>query len=204
MFLRNKRGCIGLTILLLAILVIGSARAAAVHQAASATDLHRYAESPSIVNSVHVTSTTTTAAAAEAGNSHRTINGETKNNGENLKLSLKKDGVLNTNVIKDAEDGVQNVEIRLDDVQKMVLEYLDESLPPADAQQGHNDSDDRVDARALTTDAERSFTRDQLFRRLRKFAERYIHPDISKAVTSSGRVFLFKGNLLTKRSNYLD
>lgn len=196
MFLQNKRGCIGVTILLLALFVIRSARAAAVQQPtgvdATSVELHGQHASPTTSSASIVNSANNTA------NRHTTSSDDTKNKEGILKLSLNKPGVINTNVIDATVDySSENVEIRLADVQQMIFEYLDENLPVAnDAAVQQNDSSAN-DARAMTsTDgvSRRSNTRNQLFERLIKFAERYIHPDISKAVTTSGRVFLFKGN----------
>lgn len=95
-----------------------------------------------------------------------------------------KDVVLNhTDVINRTNN--KYVELKLIDLENMVLDYLDENLPPADE---NVDSDGHV--------MQRSLGHNSLFNRLRKFAERYIHPDISKAVSSTGRVFLLKGNYI--------
>lgn len=85
----------------------------------------------------------------------------------------------------------RNVQIKLSDLQQMVVEYLDDNLPST----GNDDTGTEQQNGVVP----RGFSRNQLFVRLRKFAERYIHPDISKAVTSTGRVFLLKG----KHSIYL-
>lgn len=78
----------------------------------------------------------------------------------------------------------KNVQIKLSDLQQMLYEYLDDNLPPAD---------NAIETEQQNGAMQRGFSQNQLFNRLRKFAERYIHPDISKAVTSTGRVFLLKG-----------
>lgn len=104
------------------------------------------------------------------------------------------DLVLNQTDVID-QTNKKYVELKLADLEDMVLEYLDENLPPADNNTVEHDGDD--DDNNDDSDGhvmERSLGHNLLFNRLRKFAERYIHPDISKAVTATGRVFLLKGN----------
>ena len=84
----------------------------------------------------------------------------------------------------------QSVQLKLSDLQNMVIEYLDENLPPLDKNdtQAERDGSDEEGT-------QRSFGKSQLLSRLTKFADRYIHPDFSSAVTATGRVFLLKGKI---------
>lgn len=82
------------------------------------------------------------------------------------------------------------VQVKLSDIQNVVLEYLDKNLPPL-AENGTNSQQNGTSEAGM----QRSFRGSQLVSRLKKFSDRYIHPNIANAVSATGRVFLLKGNV---------